>query len=158
VPLKLSLVLCSALAIFAPAAAFAASVPKAICLRWTSDGDANDTVTMDFVLKAQGSLKTLDQGDGPVKLRFYSIHGMAGLGMLPGTYFPVISGTATASSRFPLLLNAGLLYVTDEGTYTFRVQLDGTVPGGPMRRIASDGTITEGSFTPIDCRTVTIDD
>ena len=152
------LIVCSALAILAPVAASAASVPKAICLAWTSDADPNDTVTMDFVLKAQGSIRTLDQDDGAVKLRFYSIHGISGLGMLPGTYFPTISGTATASSRFPLLLDAGLLYSTDEGTYTFRAQLDGTVPGGPMRRIAPNGTITEGSFVPIDCRTVTIDD
>ena len=150
--------LCSALALIAPIPASAAQAPKQICLEWTNDGDANDTVTMDFVLKAQGSIKTLDQGDGAVKLRFYSIHGISGLGMLPGTYFPTISGTATASSRFPLLLDAGLLYSTDEGTYTFRAQLDGTVPGGPMRRIAPNGTITDGSFVPIDCRIVTIDD
>ena len=151
------LALCIALATFAPVAAAALQAPKAVCLQWTSDGDPNDTVTMDFVLKAQGSIKTLDLNDGPVKLRFYSIHGISGRGMLPGIYFPTISGTVTGSSTLEEL-NLGLLFISDEGTFTFRAVLDPAVPGGPMRRIAPNGTITEGSFAALDCRTATIDD
>jgi hypothetical protein len=147
------------LALVPAAAAEAAKVPKALCLTWTNQGDANDTVTMDFVLRPAGSLKTQDIGTGDVKYKFYAFHGISGLGTIPGGTFPNLAGTGSTRNTSSSLLMS-ILYITNVGTYTFRASydLEDTTPGGTMTRIAPNGTATTGDWVGIDCAGETIDD
>ena len=150
-----ALTLCLASALSA-ASARAVKAPKELCLEWTAGADQTDTITLDFVLRpVPKTFATEHATDGRTQYKLYSLHGLAGRGVLPDGPFPVIAGSAFHSRDGTSLL-LGILLISDEGVFTFRGVFPLELGPVAMRRIAPDGTFTAGFFDRLDCSEVTV--
>jgi hypothetical protein len=133
-----------------------AKAPKEVCMIWTHNGDAGDTVEMNLLFrKVPGKLRVESIFQSKRIVNFYEIHGVVIAGSNFSDYAVVLGDAWMYRGSTDLVLS--LTMDDNSGRVRFRGQWNLPLEPEKITRTDSSGIDTFGTTVPRPCSDVVMD-